>query len=620
VSVKEGTALLERINHPRDLRELTDRELEILAQEIRELIIAVVLKNGGHLASNLGVVELTLALHRELEAGQDQIVWDVGHQTYTHKIITGRRELFASLRQEGGLSGFPKRQESAFDAFDTGHATTSISAALGLLEAARHRGSRSHVVAVIGDGAMTGGMAWEAINHAAHLARPLIVILNDNEMSISPNVGAIARYLNTLRTTGLYQKTKHDVQGVLKGIGGLGDCIWRYARRLKDSLKYLLVGGMVFEELGFTYLGPIDGHSIAELTAVLRQAKRLNEPVLVHCLTEKGRGYPPAEQQPNRYHSAPPSMGPTGAHREAEACGRTFTQLFGAGLTALAREDDRIVATTAAMLDATGLNDFLRLFPGRIYDVGIAEAHMVTFAAGLAAGGLKPVVAVYSTFMQRAYDQLLHDVCLQKLPVVVCLDRAGVVGEDGETHHGLYDLSYLRTLPHMTILAPSGEQDMLPLLTKALGLGAPVALRYPRECARLLPAEVPVHGTLLLDEEPECLLVGIGPLFIECYRAAEHLKQQGMRVGVWYCPQVWPLEDELIRHASRAKLVVTAEDNILAGGFGASLAEALAELPAKIVRLGFTHGSVPHAPRSVLLCRAGLTAEGIVAAVIHALR
>jgi 1-deoxy-D-xylulose-5-phosphate synthase len=620
VSVEEGTELLERINHPRDLRGLTGKELEILAQEIRELVISVVSKNGGHLASNLGVVELTLALHREFEAGRDQIVWDVGHQTYTHKILTGRRELFASLRQEGGLSGFPKRQESAFDAFDTGHATTSISAALGLLEAARGLGLRSHVVAVIGDGAMTGGMAWEAINHAAHLRRPLIVILNDNEMSISQNVGAIARYLNTLRTTGLYQKTKHDVQGVLKGIGSLGDCVWRYATRLKDSLKYLLVGGMVFEELGFTYLGPVDGHSIPELTAVLRQAKRLNEPVLVHCLTAKGKGYLPAEKQPDRYHSASPFRIETGARLDAEACERTFTQLFGESLVALAARNERVVATTAAMLDATGLKDFARAFPSRIYDVGIAEAHMMTFAAGLAAGGLKPVVAVYSTFMQRAYDQLLHDVCLQNLPVVICLDRAGVVGEDGETHHGLYDLSYLRTTPNMTILAPSGEQDMLPLLEKALGLGSPVALRYPRDFAQALPVEVPTCGKLFFDEEPDCLLVGVGPLFLECYEAARRLKQQGHSVGVWYCPKVWPLEDELLRLASQAKLVVTAEDNILAGGFGASLAEALAELPTKLVRLGFTDGCVSHAPRSVLLHRAGLTAEGVVAAVWHAFR
>ncbi|MBT9153441.1 MAG: 1-deoxy-D-xylulose-5-phosphate synthase [Firmicutes bacterium] len=618
--IEEGTELLERINHPRDLRELTARELEILAQEIRELIISVVAKNGGHLASNLGVVELTLALHREFEAEQDQIVWDVGHQTYAHKILTGRRERFSSLRQEGGLSGFPKREESPCDAFNTGHATTSISAALGLAEAMRQSGSRSHVVAVIGDGALTGGMAWEAINHAAHLARPLIVILNDNEMSISTNVGAIARYLNTLRTTRLYRQTKQDVQGVLKGIGSLGDSIWRWATRLKDSLKYLLVGGMVFEEMGFTYLGPVDGHSIPELTAVLRQAKQLAEPVLIHCLTEKGRGYLPALRQPDQYHSASPFMVETGERIEGDVCRRTFTQVFGESLVSLAEQDDKLVAITAAMLDATGLKDFARCFPKRIYDVGIAEAHMMTFAAGLAAGGLKPVVAVYSTFMQRAYDQALHDVCLQKLPVVVCLDRAGVVGEDGETHHGLYDLSYLRTLPNMTILAPSGEQDMLPLLEKALCLGAPVALRYPRDCARDLPKQLPVHGTLLIDEKPDCLLVGIGPLFLECYQAASRLKRQGVRAGVWYCPKVWPLEDELLRLVMRVKLVVTAEDNILAGGFGASLAEGMPAGNTRLVRLGFADGCVAHAHRNVLLSRAGLTAEGIVAAVIHALQ
>ena len=602
------------------MRGLTSRELEVLAQEIRELIIWVVAKNGGHLASNLGVVELTIALHREFEAGRDQLVWDVGHQTYAHKILTGRRERFSSLRQEGGLSGFPKREESPYDAFNTGHATTSISAALGLAEAARHSGERAHVVAVIGDGALTGGMAWEAINHAAHLARPLIVILNDNEMSISPNVGAIARYLNTLRTTGLYQKTKQDVQGVLKGIGSLGNCVWRWATRFKDSLKYLVVGGMVFEELGFTYLGPVDGHSIPELTAVLRQAKRLTKPVLIHCLTEKGRGYLPALRQPDQYHSAPPFMVETGLRIEVDECRRTFTQVFGESIVSLAERDEKLVAITAAMLDATGLKDFAHSFPRRIYDVGIAEGHMVTFAAGLAAGGLKPVVAVYSTFMQRGYDQLLHDVCLQKLPVVLCLDRAGVVGEDGETHHGLYDLSYLRTLPHMTVLAPSGQEDLLPLLEEALRLESPVALRYPRECARALPQKLPLHGTLLIDEEPECLLVGVGPLFLECYKAASRLKSQGVRAGVWYCPQVWPIDERLLALASRVKLVVTAEDNILAGGFGASLAEAGLAGKTKLVRLGFSDGAVPQAPRPVLLAGAGLTADGLVAAVIHALQ
>ncbi len=601
------------------MRNLTARELEILAQEIRELIIGIVAKNGGHLASNLGVVELTLALHREFEAERDQIVWDVGHQTYAHKIVTGRRERFGSIRQEGGLSGFPKREESAYDVFNTGHATTSISAALGLAEAARHLGVRSHVVAVIGDGAMTGGMAWEAINHAAHLARPLIVILNDNEMSISANVGAIAGYLNALRTARLYQKTKRDVQGVFKGAGSVGERLWQWATRLKDSFKYLLIGGIVFEELGFTYLGPVDGHSIPDLTAVLRQAKRLTEPVFIHCLTQKGRGYLPALRQPDRYHSAPPFMVETGARREDNACQRTFTQLLGESLHALAGQDHKLVAITAAMLEATGLTDFARSFPKRTYDVGIAEAHMVTFAAGLAAGGLKPVVAVYSTFMQRAYDQMLHDVCLQKLPVVLCLDRAGVVGEDGETHHGLYDLSYLRTLPNMTIFAPSGAQDLPVLLKKALHLGAPAALRYPRDCALHLPAQLPLYGALLIDEEPDCLLVGIGPLFLECYQAASRLKQQGVRAGVWYCPQVWPLEEQLISIATRAKLVVTAEDNILAGGFGASLAEAVPGGTAKLVRLGFADGCVSHAPRNVLLRRAGLTAEGIVAAVVRAL-
>jgi len=616
---KGGIALLERINGPEDLLGLGAKELDVLAQELRELIITVVSKNGGHLASNLGVVELTLALHSEFDVEQDRIVWDVGHQTYAHKILTGRRERFASLRQEGGLSGFPKREESHCDAFNTGHATTSISAALGLAEAARHCASPIHVVAVIGDGALTGGMAWEAINHAAHLGKPLIVILNDNEMSIASNVGAIARYLNTLRTTRLYRQTKQDVQVVLKGIGGWGDSMWRWATRFKDSVKYLLVGGMVFEELGFTYLGPIDGHSIPELTAVLRQAKQLTGPVLIHCLTEKGKGYLPALKQPDQYHSAPPFMVETGEKIEGGGGLPTFTHLFSEAICTLGRQSSNVVAVTAAMREGTGLGAFTRAFPGRIYDVGIAEAHAVTFAAGAAAGGLRPIVAVYSTFMQRAYDQLLHDVCLQNLPVVLCLDRAGIVGEDGETHHGLYDLSFLRTLPHMTIFAPSGQEDFPRLLEEALRLECPVALRYPRDYARELPMGLPVHGTLLVDEQPEVLLVGVGPLFVECYQAAINLKRQGIRAGVWYCPQVWPLEDALLALLPHVKLVVTAEDNVLVGGFGASLAEAMSAQRTRLVRLGFDSGLIQHAPRSVLLRRAGLTTENIVAAVMHAL-
>lgn len=611
--------LLNNINSPEDLKQLPQSQLAALAEEIRQRIIHGVAETGGHLASNLGVVELTIALHREFTTGRDQIVWDVGHQTYAHKLLTGRRDRFSTLRCEGGISGFPKREESCHDAFNTGHSTTSISAAVGLAEALRLQGNPAHVVAVIGDGALTGGMAWEAMNHAADLGKPLIVVLNDNEMSISPNVGAIARYLNTLRTTRLYRQTKQDVRGALEGIGRLGDFMSQWATKFKSSLKYFLIRGIVFEELGFTYLGPVDGHDINGLQKVMRQAKDLNTPVLIHCLTRKGKGYLPAEDKPDQYHSASPFVVATGERAGGKVAPVTFTQVFGDSLVSLAESNDRLVAVTAAMIDGTGLTRFAKSYPHRLYDVGIAEPHAVTFAAGLAAGGMIPVVAIYSTFMQRAYDQIFHDVCLQRLPVVLCLDRAGVVGEDGETHHGIYDISYLRSLPAMTILAASGADDLPFLLKEALALGAPVALRYPRDHAKRQGLPLNREGALISGINPDVLLIGIGPLVAECLAAARILETQGISVGVFYCPQVWPLPQPLKDILPRMRLVVTLEDNVLPGGFGSSIAEELAAMPCcKVVSLGYPHGHVAHAPRSVLLSRAGLTVDAIVEVVKNA--
>lgn len=609
------------IKEPSDLKLYSNSELNELARELRDEIVAGVSVNGGHLGSNLGVVEMTIALHCEFASPTDAIVWDVGHQTYAHKILTGRRDKFATLRQEGGLSGFPKRSESCHDAFGTGHSTTSISAALGLAEATRTNGYGNHVVAVIGDGSLTGGMAWEAINHAAEINKPLIVVLNDNEMSISQNVGSIAKYLNNLRALPFYQRTKQDVKGMLRGIPGFGDFLSTMVLRAKSSLKYLFVKGMVFEELGFTYLGPVDGHNISELRAVLRQAKLLQTPVLLHCVTKKGKGYFPAEVEPAQFHGVSPFDLSTG-QRLKPSTNHTFTDLFSSCLTRVAINNARIVAVTAAMEAGTGLSVFANSFPTRFYDVGIAEGHATTFAAGLAAGGLRPVVAIYSSFLQRAYDQMLHDVCLQKLPVVFCLDRAGVVGEDGETHHGIYDLSYLRTLPGMTILAPVGVEDFGFLLDEAIRISGPVAIRYPRDIAQSHGlGKISLVGQYIGDQGAELLLIGIGPLFAECLLAAELLRKRGIKSGVYYLPQVWPLPGQLLDIISSFSLVVTVEDNILPGGFGSSLQESLEQHPVllkcRVLRLGYNDGFVPQASRSRQIELAGLKAEQIVEKVVQ---
>ena len=471
--------LLNTINSPEDVKKLSEQQLEQLAQEIRQFMISVISKTGGHLAPNLGVVELTLALHRVFSTPKDKLVFDVGHQAYVHKIITGRREQFPTLRQYGGLSGFPKRSESEHDAFGTGHSSTSISAALGMAVARDLQGEDYDVVAVIGDGSMTGGMAFEGLNNAGDLHKRMIVVLNDNEMSISKNVGAMSEYLYQLRTGETYNKIKSDIEGWLKNME-FGTDVLKAIRRLKGSVKYLMVPSSIFEELGYTYLGPIDGHDLNALQDVFHAAKKIDGPVLVHVLTKKGKGYAPAEESPNKFHGTGPYELETGKKIANPNAPITYTEVFGNTLTDMAKEDKKIVGITAAMPDGTGLSTFAKAHPDRFFDVGIAEQHAVTAAAGMAAAGLKPVAAIYSTFMQRAYDSVLHDICMQNLHVTMCLDRAGLVGDDGFTHHGVFDYAYLRSMPKMTIMAPKDENELRHMLKTALDFNGPISVRYPR--------------------------------------------------------------------------------------------------------------------------------------------
>ncbi|MDQ7095802.1 1-deoxy-D-xylulose-5-phosphate synthase [Desulfosporosinus sp. PR] len=613
--------LLEKIHEPQDLRSLSMIELKDLAQEIRQHMIDVVSKNGGHLAPNLGVVELTIALHRIFDSPQDKIVWDVGHQTYVHKLLTGRLERFDSLRQYQGLSGFPKRSESVHDCFETGHSSTSISAAVGFAKARDVLGEHHHVVAVIGDGAMTGGMAYEALNHAGHNETNMIVVLNDNEMSISPNVGAMSSYLNRLRTDPLYDKRKEEIEELLKRIPKIGSKVAKMVAKAKDSLKYLLVPGLIFEELGFTYLGPIDGHDQSLLEEVLDQAKQKNGPVLVHVLTCKGKGFKPAEENPDVFHGVGPFDPRTGKILKKSTI-PTYTAVFGDTLCTLAHDDPNIVAISAAMPSGTGLNAFAQQFPERFFDVGIAEQHAVTFAAGLAFGGLKPVVAIYSTFYQRAYDQVLHDVCLQNANVVLAVDRAGIVGDDGPTHHGVFDISFFRIIPNLVIMAPKDENELRHMLYTAIEHNGPVAVRYPRSVGQGVALEEPLRKLPLgkaevLREGKDVTLIGIGPMVHLCLSAAQELRHRGIDAAVINLRFIAPLDRELLVHYARlTKRFVTIEDHVLKGGMGSAILELLEEEGLEgisIERLGYSdfveQGSIPQ-----LHLTQGLSVKGIIQA------
>ena len=612
--------ILETINSPADVKALSLEQLKQLAEEIRQLLISVISKTGGHLAPNLGVVELTLALHRVFTTPKDKIVFDVGHQSYIHKIITGRREQFSTLRQYGGLSGFPKRSESEHDAFGTGHSSTSISAALGMAVARDLQGENYNVIAVIGDGSMTGGMAFEALNNAGTLHKKMIVVLNDNEMSISKNVGAMSEYLYQLRTGETYNKIKHDIEGWLKNME-FGTDVLKAIRRLKGSVKYLMVPTSIFEELGFTYLGPVDGHDLQGLTEVLQAAKKIDGPVLVHVLTKKGKGYKPAEESPNKFHGTGPFEIATGKKIANPNAPITYTEVFGRTLTELANADKYIIGITAAMPDGTGMSTFAKAHPERCFDVGIAEQHAVTSAAGAAAVGLKPVAAIYSTFLQRAYDSVLHDICMQRLHVTLCLDRAGLVGDDGYTHHGVFDYAYLRSMPEMTIMAPKDENELRHMLKTAVDFDGPVSVRYPRGSGVGVSITEPMHSLPIgkaevLREGKDVCLWAIGSMVQSALQAADKLAEQGISAGVVNMRFAKPLDEELLlEHAAQYGKIVTLEEGVLQGGVGSAVLETLnaAKMLQKcqVLTLGIPDEFVLHGDKKLLFKDLGLDVETI---------
>lgn len=616
--------LLDKINSPLDLKGRSLKELKQLAQELRVEVIQTVAKNGGHLASNLGVVELTLALHTVLDMPSDKILWDVGHQSYVHKLLTGRRDRFSTLRQWGGLSGFPKADESPYDLFTTGHSSTSISSALGLAKARDLQGEKFNIVSIIGDGSLTGGLAFEALNQAGQMKTNFIVILNDNEMSISANVGALSTYLSRLRMHPRIYRLKEWLEDAISHIPRLGTKAVRYLEKLEDSLTYLFIPGILFEELGFTYLGPIDGHNIGQLKVTLQDALLMKGPVLIHVTTKKGQGYLPAEENPCRFHSTSPFDPETGQTLSSKS-GPTYTQIFGETLLHIGAQDARIIAITAAMPEGTGLSDFAAAYPERFMDVGIAESHAVTMAAGLARGGLKPVVAVYSTFFQRSYDQVVHDVCLQKLPVVFCLDRAGVVGEDGPTHHGVFDIALLRHLPQIAMMAPKDENELRHMLFTALCYNdGPVAIRYPRGMGEGVELEanlkpIPWGKGELLAEGEQAVIIAVGPLVYEAWKAVRKLAQKGIQCTLVNPRFVKPLDREMLLPLfRRIPRVVTVEDHVLAGGFGSAVAELLVDeslTEVRLERLGYPDQFLPHGGIHQLHTTFGLTEEGIYRAV-----
>ncbi len=612
-------SILDQLQSPTDIKGLSLGEMDGLAREIRAQIVATVARNGGHLASNLGVVELTLALHRVFDTPRDRIVWDVGHQAYTHKLLTGRRANFCSLRQAEGLSGFPKRDESEYDCFDVGHASTSISAALGMACARDAAGGKEKVVAVIGDGSLTGGLAFEGLNQAGHLKKDLIVILNDNEMSISSNVGAISSFLSRKMTSDLFVRFKKETENFLTHLPGFGRDLLNLAKRAEDSLKGFLTPGMLFEAFGFDYVGPLDGHNLQELEETLGNVSRLKGPTLVHVMTRKGKGYAPAERNPSLFHGVGPFDPETGEVFKKPAAPPSFTAIFGRTLEELADEDPRVIAITAAMVEGTGLHGFAKRFPERFYDVGIAEQHAVTFAAGLACRGLRPVVAIYSTFLQRAYDNVLHDVCLQNLPVIFAMDRGGLVGADGPTHHGVFDYSYLRHIPNLTFMVPRDEVALRRTLVTALSHDGPFAFRYPRgESLGLpLPDEVtpaPIGRGEKLRDGGDGAIFAIGTMVAEALAAAEALAGEGIELAVVDACFLKPLDRALLlAEARRTGFVVTAEENVLQGGFGSAVLELFEEegLAPRLLRVGIPDAFVEQGSQQQLRASHGIDAAGM---------
>jgi 1-deoxy-D-xylulose-5-phosphate synthase len=614
------TDILSSVNSPDDLKALAPAELVTLAGELRETIITVCAANGGHLAPSLGVVELTIALHKVFSTPRDKIVWDVGHQAYAHKLLTGRRDSFPTLRKLGGMSGFPKRSESPHDAFDVGHSSTSISSALGIAAARDLKHENTKVVAVIGDGSMTGGLAYEGLNHAGHLNKDLIVILNDNEMSIAENVGALSNFLSRTMTNEFVHRIKKDVLSFLEGLDGVGQSVLHVARKAEESLKGLFTPGMLFQAFGFEYIGPIDGHNLERLIQTLESVKRFDNAVLIHVLTKKGKGYQPAEENPSLFHGIGPFDRETGKARSSKGAPSSYTAIFGETMRLIAAEDEKVVAITAAMPEGTGLSGFAREFPERFFDVGISEQHAVTFAAGLAAEGFRPVFAVYSTFLQRAYDEIC-DVCLQNLPVTFAVDRAGVVGSDGPTHHGLFDLSYLRTFPHMVVMVPKDENELRHMLATALQHDGPIALRYPRGSGLGVPLDQTLspmaigRGEILRDGAQGAILA-VGTMVYPSLEAAERLAGEGINLSVINARFVKPLDRELILSlARRTGVIFTVEENVLEGGFGTAVLELLEEegvTGTSVRRLGFPDRYIEQGEQAELRALYLLDADGIV--------
>ncbi|MEQ8189628.1 MAG: 1-deoxy-D-xylulose-5-phosphate synthase [Candidatus Eremiobacterota bacterium] len=611
--------LLPGINDPGDLKSLSAAELEALSSEIRQNIIEVVSDTGGHLGSNLGVVELTVALHRIFNSPDDKIIWDVGHQCYTHKILTGRKNSFHTLRQPGGICGFPRREESPHDHFNTGHTSTSISMALGLSKAGELCGKNNHYIAVIGDGAMTGGMAFEALNHAGHIGANIIIVLNDNTMSISPNVGAMSRYLNQMRMAPTYKKLREDIDGMIARIPAIGPTMWLTTQKLEKSIKQLLVHGMLFETLGFTYLGPFDGHNIPLLLETFEKAKTMKGPRFIHVLTKKGKGYIHAEQDPTCLHGTSPFHIETGKPRKKKVR-ITYSESFGKSLVKMAEKDSSIVAITAAMPDGTGLSDFARKFPHRFFDVGIAEQHAVSLASGLAANGARPVVAIYSTFLQRAFDQIILDVCLSNLPVTFCLDRAGLVGDDGPTHHGVFDISYLRCIPNLTIMSPKDEDEMQDMLYTALKHDGPCAIRYPRSEVLGVPVKknpeaIPYGKGEILKDGRSLVIMAAGNMVRTALDAAVLLEKEDISTKVINLRFIKPLDEELILNSAiECKHIITVEDNVLAGGLGSEVMEVLERNEIdniKLSRTGIPDSFIDAGSTKILYEKCGLYPAGI---------
>jgi len=611
--------LLQKINSPQDLKKLSLEELEILCEEIRDFIIEVVSRNGGHLASNLGVVEISVALHYVFDSPRDKIIWDVGHQCYTHKILTGRRDLFSRLRQDFGLLGFPCREESEHDVYNTGHASTALSAALGLARARDRKREDFHIIAVVGDGSLTGGVAWEALNQIGHLREKLIIVLNYNEMSISHNVGALSRYLSYLVSGQHYLRLKDQAKSFLKNIPAVGWPLIKAGRAVEEVIKKTFFPGLVFEELGIRYIGPVEGHSLGSLIEVFEEAKQYDGPILIHCVTKKGKGYAPAQNNPEKFHGASPFDRLSGEPLNKPSV-PTYSEIFGRTICELAREDEKIIAITAAMTEGTGLSRFASEFPDRFYDVGIAEQHAVNFAAGLALGGLRPVVAIYSTFLQRAYDQVYHEVCLQKLPVVFVLDRAGIVSDDGPTHQGINDIAYLRHMPHIVIMAPKDENELRSMLKSAWTYNLPVAIRFPKGEGVGVPLslhhEIIALGKAEILKEGRDLFLALGSMVYPALEAARELEKEGLSLAVVNARFVKPLDEELIlRYARSSRAIITAEEGVLAGGFGSAVRELLDRheiFQVRFLSLGLPLEIYPLGKAKTIKKLYGLDVEGMI--------